>query len=81
MIIENQKDAEFSSTFKPSQPVQASRFKRWLASIINGLVFWVMVGLGFALGDFCRCSGDDCICWFSVIFHENLWPKQWQNVG
>ncbi|MDU3901052.1 MAG: RDD family protein, partial [Haemophilus haemolyticus] len=27
MIIENQKDAEFSSAFKPSQPAQASRFK------------------------------------------------------
>ena len=51
MIIENQKDAEFSSAFKPSQPAQASRFKRWLASMINGLVLWVMVGLGFALGD------------------------------
>ena len=29
MIIENQKDAEFSSAFKPSQPAQASqRLKR-----------------------------------------------------
>ena len=50
MIIENQKDAEFSSAFKSSQPAQASRFKRWLASMINGLVLWVMAGLGFALG-------------------------------
>ena len=50
MIIENQKDAEFSSVFKPSQPAQASRFKRWLASMINGLVLWVMVGLGLHWG-------------------------------
>lgn len=60
MIIENQKDAEFSSTFRApqsSQPAQASRFKRWLASVINGIVLWVMMGMGVALGDFVGLLG------------------------
>lgn len=68
MMIENQKDAEFSSAFKPSQPAQASRFKRWLASIINGLVFWVMVGLGFALGDFAGVLGTMVYIGFQLYF-------------
>ena len=68
MIIENQKDAEFSSAFKPSQHAQASRFKRWLASIINGLVFWVMVGLGFALGDFAGVLGTMVYIGFQLYF-------------
>ena len=68
MIIENQKDAEFSSAFKPSQPAQASRFKRWLASMINGLVLWVMVGLGFALGDFAGVLGTIVYVGFQLYF-------------
>lgn len=68
MIIENQKDAEFSSTFKPSQLAQASRFKRWLASMINGLVLWVMVGLGFALGDFAGVVGTIVYIGFQLYF-------------
>ena len=68
MIIENQKDAEFSSAFKPSQPAQASRFKRWLASMINGLVLWVMVGLGFALGDFAGVVGTIVYAGFQLYF-------------
>ena len=68
MIIENQKDAEFSSAFKPSQPAQASRFKRWLASMINGLVLWVMVGLGFALGDFAGVVGTIVYVGFQLYF-------------
>ena len=68
MIIENQKDAEFSSAFKPSQPAQASRFKRWLASMINGLVLWVMVALGFALGDFAGVVGTIVYAGFQLYF-------------
>ena len=68
MIIENQKDAEFSSAFKPSHPAQASRFKRWLASMINGLVLWVMVGLGFALGDFAGVVGTIVYAGFQLYF-------------
>ena len=68
MIIENQKDAEFSSAFKPSQPAQVSRFKRWLASMINGLVLWVMVGLGFALGDFAGVVGTIVYVGFQLYF-------------
>ncbi len=54
--------------FKSSQPAQASRFKRWLASIINGLVFWVMVGLGFALGDFAGVLGTMVYIGFQLYF-------------
>ena len=68
MIIENQKDAEFSSAFKPSQPAQASCFKRWLASMINGLVLWVMVALGFALGDFAGVVGTIVYAGFQLYF-------------
>ncbi|HHF3528939.1 TPA: RDD family protein [Haemophilus influenzae] len=87
MIIENQKDAEFSSTFKPSQPVQASRFKRWLASMINGLasminglVLWVMVGLGFALGDFAGVVGTIVYAGFQLYFmktYGQTMAKHW----
>ena len=80
MIIENQKDAEFSSTFKPSQPAQASRFKRWLASIINGFVFWVMVGLGFALGDFAGVVGTIVYVGFQLYFmktYGQTMAKRW----
>ena len=80
MIIENQKDAEFSSTFKPSQPVQASRFKRWLASMINGLVLWVMVGLGFALGDFAGVVGMIVYAGFQLYFmktYGQTMAKRW----
>ena len=80
MIIENQKDAEFSSAFKPSQPAQASRFKRWLASIINGLVFWVMVGLGFALGDFAGVVGTIVYVGFQLYFmktYGQTMAKRW----
>ena len=49
MMIENQKMLNFL-LLSSLQPAQASRFKRWLASMINGIVLWVMVGLGFALG-------------------------------
>ena len=68
MIIENQKDAEFSSAFKLSQPAQARRFKRWLASMINGLVLWVMVALGFALGDFAGVVGTIVYAGFQLYF-------------
>ena len=77
MIIENQKDAEFSSAFKPSQ---ASRFKRWLASIINGLVLWVMVGLGFALGDFAGVLGTMVYIGFQLYFmntYGQTMAKRW----
>ena len=80
MIIENQKDAEFSSAFKPSQHAQASRFKRWLASIINGLVLWVMVGLGFALGDFAGVLGTMVYIGFQLYFmktYGQTMAKRW----
>ncbi|HHF4959114.1 RDD family protein [Haemophilus influenzae] len=80
MIIENQKDAEFSSAFKPSQPAQASRFKRWLASMINGLVLWVMVGLGFALGDFAGVVGTMVYIGFQLYFmktYGQTMAKRW----
>ena len=80
MIIENQKDAEFSSTFKPSQPAQASRFKRWLASMINGFVLWVMVGLGFALGDFAGVVGTIVYAGFQLYFmktYGQTMAKRW----
>lgn len=83
MMIENQKDAEFSSAFKPSQPAQASRFKRWLASIINGLVFWVMVGLGFALGDFVGVLGTMVYIGFQLYFmktYRQTLGKYWLNI-
>ena len=80
MIIENQKDAEFSSAFKPSQPAQASRFKRWLASMINGLVLWVMVALGFALGDFAGVVGTIVYAGFQLYFmktYGQTMAKRW----
>ena len=80
MIIENQKDAEFSSAFKPFQPAQASRFKRWLASMINGLVLWVMVGLGFALGDFAGVVGTIVYASFQLYFmktYGQTMAKRW----
>ena len=80
MIIENQKDAEFSSTFKPSQLAQASRFKRWLASMINGFVLWVMVGLGFALGDFAGVLGTMVYIGFQLYFmktYGQTMAKRW----
>ena len=80
MIIENQKDAEFSSAFKPSQPAQASRFKRWLASMINGLVLWVMVALGFALGDFAGVVGMIVYAGFQLYFmktYGQTMAKRW----
>ena len=80
MIIENQKDAEFSSAFKPSQPAQASRFKRWLASMINGIVLWVMVGLGFALGDFAGVLGTIVYVGFQLYFmktYGQTMAKRW----
>ena len=80
MIIENQKDAEFSSAFKPSQPAQASRFKRWLASMINGLVLWVMVALGFALGDFAGVVGMIVYAGFQLYFmktYVQTMAKRW----
>ena len=80
MIIENQKDAEFSSAFKPSQPAQASRFKRWLASMINGLVLWVMVALGFALGDFAGVVGMIVYAAFQLYFmktYGQTMAKRW----
>ncbi len=83
MIIENQKDAEFSSAFKPSQPAQASRFKRWLASMINGLVLWVMVGLGFALGDFAGVVGTIIYVGFQLYFmktYRQTLGKYWLNI-
>ena len=83
MIIENQKDAEFSSAFQPSQPTQASRFKRWLASMINGLVLWVMVGLGFALGDFAGVLGTMVYIGFQLYFmktYRQTLGKYWLNI-
>lgn len=83
MMIENQKDAEFSSAFKPSQPAQASRFKRWLASIINGFVFWVIVGLGFALGDFAGVLGAMVYIGFQLYFmktYRQTLGKYWLNI-
>ena len=80
MIIENQKDAEFFSAFKPSQPAQASRFKRWLASMINGLVLWVMVALGFALGDFAGVVGTIVYAGFQLYFmktYGQTMAKRW----
>ena len=80
MIIENQKDAEFSSAFKPSQPAQARRFKRWLASMINGLVLWVMVALGFALGDFAGVVGTIVYAGFQLYFmktYGQTMAKRW----
>ncbi|HHF5576599.1 TPA: RDD family protein [Haemophilus influenzae] len=84
MIIENQKDAEFSSAFKSSQPAQASRFKRWLASMINVLVLvlvlWVMAGLGFALGDFAGVVGMIVYAGFQLYFmktYGQTMAKRW----
>lgn len=83
MIIENQKVAEFSSAFQPSKPTQASRFKRWLASMINGLVLWVMVGLGFALGDFAGVLGTIVYVGFQLYFmktYRQTLGKYWLNI-
>ncbi len=80
MIIENQKDAEFSSAFQPSQPTQASRFKRWLASIINGLVLSLMVGISFALGDFAGVLGTMVYIGFQLYFmktYGQTMAKRW----
>ncbi|HHF6577584.1 TPA: RDD family protein [Haemophilus influenzae] len=80
MIIENQKDAEFSSAFQPSQPTQASRFKRWLASMINGLVLSLMVGIGFALGDFAGVLGTMVYIGFQLYFmktYGQTMAKRW----
>ncbi|OOF40319.1 hypothetical protein BKK47_04395 [Rodentibacter mrazii] len=57
MLVENPKDkkvqdAEFSSFSQTSQPVLASRFKRWLASLINNVLSWVILVIGFMFGDF-----------------------------
>ncbi|OOF42096.1 hypothetical protein BKK51_02720 [Rodentibacter trehalosifermentans] len=57
MLVENPKDkkmqdAEFSSYSQAAQPVLASRFKRWLASLINGVLLWGVLTIGFVLGDF-----------------------------
>lgn len=52
MFVENQNDAEFSSTFQSLPPAPASRFKRWIASVINGVILWILMFIGFALGDF-----------------------------
>ncbi|OOF37519.1 RDD family protein [Rodentibacter heidelbergensis] len=57
MLVENPKDkkmqdAEFSSYSQASQPVLASRFKRWLASLMNNVLSWVILALGFMFGDF-----------------------------
>ncbi|MBF0752373.1 MULTISPECIES: RDD family protein [unclassified Pasteurella] len=57
MLVENPKDqkvqdAEFSSFSQTSQPVLASRFKRWLASMINGVILWAILTIGFIFGDF-----------------------------
>ncbi|HHF5303814.1 TPA: RDD family protein [Haemophilus influenzae] len=80
MIIENQKDAEFSSAFQPSQSTQASRFKRWLASIINGLVLSLMVGISFALGDFAGVLGTMVYIGFQLYFmktYGQTMAKRW----
>ncbi|OOF83900.1 hypothetical protein BKG92_01855 [Rodentibacter ratti] len=57
MLVENPKDkkvqdAEFSSFSQTSQLVLASRFKRWLASLINNVVSWAILAIGFMFGDF-----------------------------
>ncbi|BFU59752.1 MULTISPECIES: RDD family protein [Rodentibacter] len=52
MLVEDPKNNEFSSSFQSLYLVPASRFKRWLASIINGIVLWVMVAIGLLFGDF-----------------------------
>lgn len=57
MLVENpqdkkMQDAEFSSFSQISQPVLASRFKRWLASLINNVVSWAILAIGFMFGDF-----------------------------
>ncbi|PRM10000.1 RDD family protein [Haemophilus influenzae] len=83
MIIENQKDAEFSSAFQPSQPTQASRFKRWLASIINGLVLSLMVGISFALGDFAGVLGTMVYIGFQLYFmktYGQTMAKRWLDL-
>lgn len=50
MEIENKMDAQFDS-LQFNQPVLASRFKRWLASLINGVLLWILLAIGLALGD------------------------------
>ncbi|OOF66119.1 RDD family protein [Rodentibacter sp. Ppn85] len=57
MLVENPKDkkmqdAEFSSFSQTSTPVLASRFKRWLASLINSALSWLILVIGFMFGDF-----------------------------
>ncbi|OOF59394.1 RDD family protein [Rodentibacter myodis] len=49
MLIENQHDSDFTDS---SALIPAGRFKRWLASMINGLLLWLIPGIGFVLGDF-----------------------------
>ncbi|VEH66763.1 Uncharacterised protein [Rodentibacter pneumotropicus] len=39
MFVENPKESEFSQGFQFLSPQPASRFKRWLASMINGVLY------------------------------------------
>lgn len=75
MIIENQKKMlNFLLLSNLPQPAQASRFKRWFASMIT---ICAGVTAGPALGILLR---SDDWRWFSVIFRENLWSntaKRW----
>ncbi|QIA76067.1 RDD family protein [Rodentibacter caecimuris] len=48
MLVENPKNTEFQ--FLSTTP--ASRFKRWLASMINGAILWVILTIGFVFGGF-----------------------------
>ncbi|OOF87925.1 hypothetical protein BKG93_00505 [Rodentibacter ratti] len=56
MLVENPKDkkvqdAEFFSSSQSSQPVPANRFKRWLASVINHFLSWIILMIGFRFGE------------------------------
>lgn len=51
MANEQFNDADFSSVFQTLAPLPASRFKRWLASVINGVILWALLALGLMLGD------------------------------
>ncbi|OOF62393.1 RDD family protein [Rodentibacter pneumotropicus] len=52
MFVENPKESEFSQGFQFLSPQPASRFKRWLASMINGVLLWIMSVVGLMFGDF-----------------------------
>ena len=58
MLIENpngnktQSDAEFISIVNIHQYEPTNRFKRGIVAVINYVIFWVILTIGYVLGDF-----------------------------